>query len=73
MTYCIIIPVFSVDFGQCFTYLIVNFLHLSKYCQYQSLLAGFKQFQAVLVDFMLCFVQFGGILGEVVETFRDLF
>ena len=37
-----------------------------------SLLAGFKQFQAVLLDFMLIFVQFGEILGEVVETFRDL-
>ena len=35
-------------------------------------MAGFKQFQAVLVDFMLIFVQFGEILGEVVETFRDL-
>ena len=32
----------------------------------------FKQFKAVLVDFMLIFVQFGEILGEVVETFRDL-
>ena len=49
-----------------------HFLHLSKYCQYLSFSAGFKQFQAVLVDFMLIFVQSGEILGEVVETFRDL-
>ena len=35
-------------------------------------MAGFKQFQANFIDFMLIFVQFGEILGEVVETFRDL-